>query len=222
MNGITDVTTSNPDSTPEFPSNELEDQPYYCCAEWHLARMSPSCRLIHPFALRLARSSQSKDRYSASAARVGPFFGFDECTIRRGYDDLERIGFFELLEKGCFRASSYRVLNHDQWAKKHPGQCVSKTQYPWSGEGDALGQALSLQTAFTVKFQKFQIDNIRKLGFSDEEVIERFTEYRAIEGQYKKAKNVPVGFYLWLKRAAKDANYAVQKCPPIAVQNLPL
>src|SRR5665213_352939 len=183
----------SPDRNPA--QSPREDSAFHCSSEWHMARLPPICAIIHPFALRLSTSGV----FCASAVNLANYFGYEERTVRRGLDALTREGFLEVVEKRLMQPTTYRVSNHRDWATKHPGRCATKIEYPWSGEGDVLGQMLSARTAFKVKFLPFQTKNLRSLGLPDEALIERFDGYYAAEGKQKKAKNVVSGFYLWLR-----------------------
>jgi hypothetical protein len=75
-----------------------------------------------------------------------------------------------------------------------------KLEYPWAGEGDPLGQRLWLESGTRVKFMEFQVRNIRDLGLPEDEILEQFGAYLNLHGgRCKKPKNVPAGFYLYLK-----------------------
>lgn len=181
-----------------FDSNETA---FHCCAEWHLARLkSPTTALVYPFALRIATNS---GKFACSAISVSHFLGVHRTTVLRAYQELTTLGFFELLEHGMFDTNIYRVLRHNEWADQHPGLCAVKVEYPWTGEGDPLGQRLYAASGGRVKFKDFQVRAYRATGLEEDTIVELFEDYRSAEGKYRKARNVPYHFLVYL-RASTD------------------
>ena len=179
-----------------FPT--LKPESYFCTSEWHLARLQPSAALIYPFALYLAHDSK---RFSVSATGLAEYFDRDESTIRRGYNALEKLGFFVKTIQGTFNSSVYRVLTHQEWATTHPNQCPEKLENPWDKqENDPLGQELYFASGCRVKWLPFQVNTLRNLGIQDHEIVEKFEIYYEQTGQFKKATNVPSGFIMELRR----------------------
>jgi hypothetical protein len=160
---------------------------------------------LHPFALRISHDSGV---FSCSAVSVGRYFNCDESTARRGFEKLEKAGFFEKTMQGTFGPSTYRVFSHDEWAAKHPNECPQKFEYGW--DGDPLGQQLWVTSGTRVKFMEFQVKNLRSLGISDDQIVTEFEAYYRTEGQRKKPMNVACGFYLHLKRLLKITRQTVQ------------
>jgi hypothetical protein len=155
-----------------FDDNQLTS--YHCCSEWHLARMSPACSLVYPFALHISKESR---KFSCSARGVAEFFGRNEKTVQRAYRELVEGGFFVLLQKGQFESSIYEVLTHKEWSERNPGQCTHKTEYPWTGEGDPLGRRLYAASGGRIKFMPFQVEAYRKTGFSEDEIVSFFEKF---------------------------------------------
>jgi len=174
---------------------------YHCCEEWHLARLAPVCALVYCFARRISYQSRV---FVCSATNLSNFFGYNERSIRRGFDQLNEFGFFQAQERALFCPTKYKVLNHEEWAEQHPGMCAVKLEYPWAGEGDPLGQRLWVESSCRIKFHDFQMQNIRSLGFTADEILGEFQAYLHQEGQCKKRENVPGGFFLYLKRKKRS------------------
>jgi hypothetical protein len=183
----------------------IDGQPYHCCAEWHLARLGGACALVHPFALRISHRTKI---FACSAVSVGRFFDKDPSTIRRAYDKLEEAGYFEKKHQGCYGPSSYKVLTHDEWAMKFPRQCPLREEMPWADGKDELGHYIYMLSGTKVKPRDFQIKNLRKLGFSDDEVKLRFERYYEQAGHSKKPSNVMSGFYFDLKDTTNSPGVA--------------
>jgi hypothetical protein len=195
--------TPQPDyQTPTFtePLSYSESSPFYCSAEYHLARMSRMAATLHPWALRLAGDNRW---FSASAPNAAKYLNSNHKSIRTAIKDLVRAGFFELVEQGTDKPSIYRVLNHKDWAEKHPGLCVQKTTYIWDGEGDKIAQWISARTAFKVKLQEFQVRQLRKTGLSDEAILELFDEHRSLH-PYQNAHNVFPSFITAVRRISNS------------------
>ncbi len=174
---------------------------FHCCAEWHLAQLgSPSAALVYPFALRISKNS---GKFACSATSVGAFFGKHRTTILRAYHELTKVGLFELLEYGKFDVNIYNVLRHDAWAPKHPGLCAKKIEFPWTGEGDLLGQQLYAASGCRVKFKEFQITACRKTGLPEETIVSLFTEWRDGVGKFRKPRNMFFHFLMFLRTTAE-------------------
>jgi len=182
--------------------NIEENTSFHCCAEWHLAKLSsPSAAFVYPFALRISKNS---GKFACSATSVGAFFGKHRTTILRAYHELTNVGLFELLEYGKFDVNIYKVLKHDAWALKHPGLCTRKVEFPWTGEGDALGQNLWAASGCRVKFKEFQVAACRKTGLREETIVSLFTEWLEGVGKFRRSRNVPFHFLMFLKTARED------------------
>jgi hypothetical protein len=166
-------------------SDQLILSSYHCCAEWHLAILSPSCRLVYPFAFRISKTS---GRFSCSATNVARFFRCDERTIRRAYKELEKLGFFVLIERGLFEPHVYKVLSHKEWSQEHPSECTQKEVFPWTGEGDKLGQALWAASGCKMRFKDYQMIFIRSLGVPEDQILAEFTEFWSTHTHYPKFK----------------------------------
>jgi hypothetical protein len=187
----------------------MSETKFYCCAEWHLARLAPICSLVYPLALRLSKTHDGIYTYSAKS--VAEFLGYDEWTVREsGCKKLAELGFFVLRERGTFEANVYKVLSHNEWAADHPGQCATKTTYPWSGEGDKLGQDLYVASGSKVKFKNHQIKFLRSLGLPQERILSEFETFWAEQSmksqahQFKSNRSSLVGgFILHMKAVAK-------------------
>lgn len=185
------------------PTEDLDGQHFHCCAEWHLARLSPMCGLVHSFALRVSKNT---GRFCPSAENVANYFHRDRTTILKAYVELREAGFFELLYRARGQApNTYKVLTHKQWAAKHPNKCALKAEYPWTGESqDTLAQNLSMRVGGAIRFPAVTIKNIRAMRrrgkpLTDRQIARYFDFYYRTAGQHRKARAVPAGFYLWLK-----------------------
>jgi hypothetical protein len=194
-----------------YPDTTLENGYYHCSWEWHIAQLSPVCALIYPLAFRVSGGEKSKladRRFFGSAGSLATYFGYSAYQIRRGLIELEEAGFFQLIARKKFKPTRYRVLSHDDWATKHKGKCTFKVEYPWTGEGDPLGQTLWKLSDGEVKFANFQIIGLRKLGVDEEKITDGFSDYWEQTGQRMKPEKVPSGFYMHMKNASQ----APQKC----------
>ena len=174
---------------------------FHCCAERHLARLKPRAALVYPFALRISKHSK---RFACSASSVGDFLGLHRTTVLRAYHQLADIGFFELLERGHFDVNIYRVLRHDEWANEHPGLCATKSEFPWTGDGDPLGQKLYAISGARVKFKEFQVKEYRATGLDESTIVLLFDEFRSGTGKYRKPRNVPYHFLMHLRSIAAE------------------
>ena len=186
---------------------------FHCSAEWHLVKLSPVCAIVYPFALRISKGSQ---KFACSAKSVGEYFGYEERAIRRAYRELEELGFFVRIETGFFEANVFKVLTHKDWAVENPNRCTTKMEFPWTGEGDPLGQRLWIASGARVKFKAFQIKFLRDLGLPEKEVVADFEKFWTREyasthaNQYKTNRKGIVGrFMLYMKAKAAHLQAAV-------------
>lgn len=166
----------------ERASDRLGRQYAFQCSEYfHLAELSPICSLIYGLAYKLTKSGKTK--LFASAESIGEYIDRSPDTVRRGFRELEGLGFLKL-ERSCkFRPNEYRVLSHKDWITTHPRQCCEKLIYSYTDEGDPLGRELYSITSGRIRFHKFQIDSYRKLGLPEDRIIEVFREFWESTGQ---------------------------------------
>lgn len=193
---IDDVLTEVEQSSfePDSTSDRLACQYAFECSEYfHLATLSPVCSLIYGLAYKLTKGGTNT--LHASAENIGKYIDRSAHQVRRGFQALETLGFFELKYSGTFRPNEYKVIAHTDWAKMHPGKCCVKLTYAFTAEGDPLGIALWNITGGMVKFQRFQIDNYRKLRFSEDDIVEHFKEFWEDKGQTMRRVAVPQYFY---------------------------
>jgi hypothetical protein len=184
---------------------------YHCSIEWHLAqlrdskdRRAPFAAALHPFALRISRKS---GRFHCSAVRLAKYFRVSKWTVLRAMEALTIAGFFVPISKELFESTNYRVVLHTDWAKTHPGQCVVKTEFPWSGEpGDELGRRLYTASGARTKWYPNLLDSLRKTGLADDEIVSRFEDFFALEIERRQAggwhgqwKSVPFRFTKCMK-----------------------
>lgn len=191
-----------------YLDSNLENDYYHCSYEWHIARLSPVCSLIYPFAFRVSGgmdTSLADRRFYGSAGSLATYFDYSECQVRRGLLELEEIGFFQLIARKKFKPTQFRVLSHDDWKVKHKENCTAKSQYPWTGEGDSLGRSLWKISGGQVKFRDFQVKGLRNLGVDESKVVAEFSTYWDQTGQRMKPKNVPPNFYMHMKSTGTAA-----------------
>jgi hypothetical protein len=186
------------------PNGVLENEFYHCSAEWHLARLRQVCALIYPVMLRVSsaesgpRIGSIANRFFGSANSLASYLGYSESQILIGFKELQELGFIELQDSRKFAPNVYRVLRHDEWAQRHPGQCTSKVKYPWTGEGDLFGGSLWIASGSRVKFQPNQIRGLRNLGFSDGVILAHFENFWTQHSDTRSVRNIPQRFYAYL------------------------
>lgn len=152
-----------------------DDSPFHCSAEWHLQQMTSRLALaVYCLARKLSRKSGV---FSASAENVAMYFGVHRNTAQRTLEELANSGFFGLSQIERFKPNVYHVVDHKEWAKKHPGRCVKKSSFPWDGEGDPLGTQLHAISGQRVKFLPNQAAALRKYGLSDDQIEAEFRTF---------------------------------------------
>lgn len=161
-----------------------DESPFHCSAEWHLQQMTSRLALaVYSLARKLSGKSGV---FSASAENVAMYFGVHRNTVQRTFEELANSGFFELSQTERFRPNVYHVVDHNEWAKRHPRQCVKKSSFPWDGEGDPLGTQLHAISGQRVKFLPNQVAALRKFGLSDDQIkaeFHTFLEESSYEGK---------------------------------------
>jgi DNA-binding transcriptional ArsR family regulator len=189
----------------------LENEYFECSWEWHLARLSSVCALLYPLAFRVSGGMDkelSERRFFASAKALATYFDYSPSQVRRGLKELEELGFLQLVGRKKFKPNHYRVLSHADWVQKHKGKCTAKNEFPWTGEGDPLGQALWRVSGGQIKFADFQTANLRKLSVPEGKIVSEFSAYWEQTGHRMSPVNVPRGFYMHMKNSGS----ATQQC----------
>lgn len=149
-----------------------EGSPFYCSVEWHLYRMkSEFAPVLYSWARKVTHKTGV---LSASAERIAQYFSVERKTVLRALDELSDAGFFKLTRIERFKPNVYKIVDHREWAKRHPRRCVEKISFPWDGEGDLLGQQLFAISGQRVKFLPNQVAGLRALGFSDDRITEEW------------------------------------------------
>ena len=95
---------------------------FHCGWEWHFRKQSRACLLIYALASRVTATNGKP--FWASAASIALSYGLSKDTVYRAIRTLCKLGFFELLGKYWRGTNEYRVLSHEEWVRKHPGQCA--------------------------------------------------------------------------------------------------
>ena len=152
-----------------------DESPFHCSAEWHLQQMTSRLALaVYSLARKLSRKSGV---FSASAENVAMYLGVHRNTIQRALEELAKVGFLELWRVEQFKPNVYHVVDHKEWAKRHPSQCVKKSSFPWEGVGDSLGRELHAISGQRVKLLPNQTVALRKFGLSDDQIKEEFRTF---------------------------------------------
>jgi helix-turn-helix protein len=157
-------------------SNVLEqlasDSPFHCSAEWHLQGMdSEFAPILYSWAGRLSSNSGN---FFPSVESISRYFRVHRTTVFRALQELELLDFLVPLQREPGKPVNYQVVAHDEWARQHPKECVEKESFPWTGEGDLLGQALYAASGGQAKFLPRQMKGLRASGFSDMRIAEEF------------------------------------------------
>lgn len=109
-----------PDTNSQY---RMEEQTFPCHFTYHLVKEGLA-GVIYSFALREAEPFGGL--FCQPTSRLAEYFKCSDRTIRRAYQTLVRLGFFEL-HTPVRGSNLYRVLSHEEWLAKHPGQCSKPT-----------------------------------------------------------------------------------------------
>jgi hypothetical protein len=120
---------------------------FHCGWEWHMRELrNVPAVLIYSLASRLTAKKTAKKEnedkiFDAAAKTTALSFGLNATTVRRAIKPLCKLGFFEKLGRSRHGTNKYRVISHDEWAKKHPGQCAIFQPWSESCETEETGEA---------------------------------------------------------------------------------
>ncbi len=92
---------------------------FHCSAEWHFLRMKSNLAgLLHNWGRRLSVTSEA---FFPSVESIGRYSGRNRATVLRALQELVRTGWAEVLHKEAGKTVTYRLVNHDEWARSHLG-----------------------------------------------------------------------------------------------------
>ncbi len=88
-----------------------------------------------------------------------------------------------------FDKKNYHVVSHKEWAKAHPGKCITMLVMPWNNEiADPLARRLYAASGGKTKWYAGMLKNLRKTGWTDDEIVKAWQAYlegRKSEGRGK-------------------------------------
>lgn len=156
---------------------------FYCCSEWHFARLRGRGSNITPIVYTLALNfSKNTGVFNIAAGNLADFFGVEVKNVQRAYLHLVRLGFFEVLHRERGTSVKYRVLKHRDWAAKHPGSCAERIEMPWEDEEkDKLGQRLYAISGGRYRTYANFLKGMRNTGHDDNAIETLFREFIAKE-----------------------------------------
>jgi hypothetical protein len=156
---------------------------FYCCSEWHFARLHGRGSNIAPLVYTIALNfSKNTGVFNIAAGNLAEFLGVDVKNVQRAYQHLVRLGFFEVLRRERGTSVKYRVLKHRDWKAKHPGCCAERVEMPWDDEEkDQLGQRLYGVSGGRYRTYTNFLKGMRNTGHNDEAICALFREFIDIE-----------------------------------------
>jgi hypothetical protein len=150
----------------DFKQAYPKHKPFKCKAYWHLR---DSGLYLATYDLVGAVTNGGENPFFSSIMHVSKYFGTDYETQRRVFKGLRKLGWFELLPE----KNQYRYIEHDAWAKKHPGECNARELLPWQVETDPLVGQLYAASGSKLRVYENMLVGMRKLA-TDEEIISLF------------------------------------------------
>ncbi len=179
---------------PPNPDSLIADfqEEFHCSAEWHLASLSKAASLIYNWSLRLSKKSR---RFRVSPNQAAEYFKIASRTAQLGYEDLKKVGLFELVESGkaSGEVSVHKPLTHKEWAAKNPGKCAERIEFAWTPENDLLGQELFNIADGRIQFKQFEVNRYRKFDLNDEAVIKYFRAWYPEHKKEQEARTLATG-----------------------------
>jgi hypothetical protein len=136
----------------------------HCNVEWHAAHTDLLYAVsVYHIAKRVSKDS---DRFEVSQDTIAEYLGADIKSIRPCYQFWIDQGFWEVIQQRPGRSTEYHILDHAEWAARHPGKCCEKLLH---AEGDdQLSRDLHGITGKT--FWPNYMTALRKTGFQDEQI----------------------------------------------------
>lgn len=153
--------------------------------------------------------SANSDSFYASAVNIARHFRRDRTTVLSALEEMVNDDWAEVVHKEPGKPVKYRFINHNEWAKNHPGCCIEKDTMPWEGEGDPLGRQLYAVSGGQAKFLPGQMEALRKSELPDEQIVDEFRVFLDQNPQKGRAWNsVYYRFYTYLFHLADDLRKA--------------
>ena len=170
--------------------------PFHCSGEYHLLKYGGLTLAVYNLMYRVAKKS---GKFMGSAPSIARYFGVNERSVDRALDNLEEMGFIILLKSGqaTFESNVYKVLSHAEWALAHPDHCAQKESFPWTGEGDPLGQRLYVLSGCRIRLREFQVRNYRKTGLSEDRIAAEWERFLEQNANQPKRWRKSAGFHFW-------------------------
>jgi hypothetical protein len=185
--------------------------PFHCSWEWHFRPMiSHFAPLLYSWGRRLSANS---DSFYPSAVNVAKHFDPDRTTVLSALEEMVSEDWAEVVHKEAGKPVTYRFIDHEEWARNHPGCCVEKDTMPWEGEGDPLGKQLYAISGGLAKFLPGQMKALRKSELPDVQIAAEFRIFLDRNPHKGRGwKSVFYRFHPYLLRLAKDLREAAAAC----------
>lgn len=144
--------------------------------------------------------------YFTSIEAMSEFLGCDYSTCRRAFNALVTDGWLLKAEgENPYKPKNYHIVTHDDWIKTHPDKCYVREEMVWDGEAhDKLAQSLWKASGGNTEWHPNMLSSLRKSGFSDEEIENRwhsFIEALNLPPKTKQWRGVQFKFIKELQKA---------------------
>jgi hypothetical protein len=136
---------------------------FHCSTAWHLKQ---SARCLAIYALVGSVTSGGKTPFFAKITRVASYFDWSYETTRKAFHVLRKLGFLEAIQPGY-----YKFIEHREWTKKYPGQCIKRAELPWQGEVDPLVGKMYGMSGGKLRMMPHHVAALRKYANDDDALI---------------------------------------------------
>jgi HTH domain len=186
---------------PEHLSVCHKELNFHCGWHHHLVHIpNRIASIVYQLALQLSHKSRV---FNASAINIAQDLEVSRKTVDRAIEGLCKTGWFVPVKKGRrsgeYGPNSYRVLDHKEWARQHPGLCGEMI-----GAGDKLPQVLSQITGGTAMWKELQAAKFRSFGLAESDLVACFRRFWDDEGHKLKPQQVPAAFNRFLATSGPD------------------
>ncbi len=168
-----------------------------CCAAVHLRKSGLALSVYDKIGEITAGGKPDENGkprvFYASSDRLAELIGVRDNSIRRVMLMLVKLGFLEkeplpseawAARAGTNRPKWHRYVSHDEWSRKHPGQCHEPLKMPWSdAAGDQLGRDLYRISTGNVRWFPQHLVCLRNTGLDDSQIAREWSRF--IDSQEK-------------------------------------
>jgi hypothetical protein len=160
---------------------EIVNRGYHCDAGWHLRHSGLALAIYNKLgALTYERLTDSHANFFGSGERLGKFYGIHGNNVTDRLRWLASLGWLDVVRKARRQNESpiYRYIPHQEWERRHPGQCFEREVLVWDDEQhDELAQALYRASDGSTRWYAEMLQGLRSSGKPDGDLVLAWSDY---------------------------------------------